>query len=57
MVDVSLIPQLEALGVDPCGENGEFHTLVVNCPVFREEIKISFGDKRHHGNYWFIEMY
>jgi uncharacterized protein (TIGR00290 family) len=27
-------------GVDPCGENGEFHTFVYSGPIFSEEIKI-----------------
>lgn len=56
-LDASLIPDLEALGIDCCGENGEFHTLVVDCPPFKEEIQVSFGEKRHHGNYWFIDMH
>lgn len=57
VLETSLISELEKLGVDCCGENGEFHTLVVNCPLFREEIQVSFGEKRHHGNYWFIDMF
>jgi diphthamide synthase (EF-2-diphthine--ammonia ligase) len=24
-------------GIDPCGENGEFHTLVLNCPLFSND--------------------
>ncbi len=27
-------------GVDPCGENGEFHTFVYASPVFREPIEV-----------------
>jgi diphthamide synthase (EF-2-diphthine--ammonia ligase) len=30
-------------GVDPCGENGEFHTFVYDAPLFREPINISVG--------------
>ncbi len=56
VLDAPLISELETLGIDCCGENGEFHTLVVNCPLFTEEIPVSFGEKRHHGNYWFIDM-
>jgi hypothetical protein len=26
---------LERLGIDPCGEFGEFHTVVTHCPLFR----------------------
>lgn len=52
----SLIEELEALGVDACGENGEYHTLVVNCPMFAKPLAVEFGVKIHHKKYWFIEM-
>lgn len=31
-------------GVDPCGENGEFHTFVFDGPIFREAIPIRTGE-------------
>jgi len=31
-------------GVDPCGENGEYHTLVINAPFFSESLKIKTGE-------------
>ncbi len=31
--------------VDPCGENGEYHTFCFAGPVFKKEIKISIGEK------------
>jgi len=30
--------------VDPCGENGEFHTLVTDAPFFKENMKIKEGE-------------
>jgi uncharacterized protein (TIGR00290 family) len=30
--------------VDPCGENGEFHTFVFDGPIFRQPISISTGE-------------
>jgi len=27
-------------GIDPCGENGEYHTLVVDGPIFKKRIEI-----------------
>ena len=37
---------LDALpeGVDPCGERGEFHTLVYDGPMFRRPIPIQSGE-------------
>jgi len=31
-------------GVDPCGENGEFHSFVYAGPIFRNEILFDFGE-------------
>ncbi|MBI6120509.1 Dph6-related ATP pyrophosphatase [Salegentibacter maritimus] len=30
--------------VDPCGENGEFHTFVFNGPIFKEPIRFKIGE-------------
>jgi uncharacterized protein (TIGR00290 family) len=30
--------------VDPCGENGEFHSFVYDGPIFRERIAFTIGD-------------
>ena len=31
--------------VDPCGENGEFHTFCYNGPIFKRPIEFSIGEK------------
>jgi len=31
-------------GVDPCGENGEFHTFVTGGPMFAREIAVQPGE-------------
>jgi len=32
-------------GVDPCGENGEFHSFVYDGPIFRQPVSFSIGEK------------
>ena len=32
-------------GVDPCGENGEFHTFVFDGPIFKDPVSFSVGEK------------
>lgn len=32
-------------GVDPCGENGEFHTFAFAGPVFRHAIEVQVGER------------
>jgi diphthine-ammonia ligase len=56
-ITTDLIERLEKIGVDACGENGEYHTLVVNTPLFKHKLNVDFGTKSHYKNYWFIEMY
>lgn len=31
-------------GIDPCGENGEFHTFVYDGPIFKEPVKFQVGE-------------
>jgi uncharacterized protein (TIGR00290 family) len=40
--DLSLLESLPE-GVDPCGENGEFHTFVYDAPVFSRPIDVQLG--------------
>lgn len=55
-IDVALVAELEAMGVDSCGENGEYHTLVADCPLFKNPLSVLFGDRRIYNEYCFIEM-
>jgi diphthine-ammonia ligase len=56
MLTRELVAELETLGVDVCGENGEFHTLVLNCPLFSKPLEVHAGKKIQHGEYWFTEL-
>ncbi len=31
-------------GVDPCGENGEFHSFVYDGPIFKKPVKYQLGE-------------
>ncbi|HEY0677739.1 MAG TPA: diphthine--ammonia ligase [Chitinophagaceae bacterium] len=53
-IDQKLVADLEALGIDPCGENGEYHTVVINCPLFTSPVMLPRYDKILHDNYWFL---
>ena len=33
-------------GVDPCGENGEFHTFCYDGPIFDQEVKFKLGERK-----------
>ena len=39
-LDEDLLPELVARGVDPCGERGEYHTVVTDCPAFSKPLRL-----------------
>ena len=49
---------LEALpqGIDPCGENGEFHTFVHAAPVFSRPIEIRMGEVIERDGFVFADV-
>lgn len=49
---------LEALpvGVDPCGENGEFHTFVSTGPMFRAPLEVAVGEVVEREGFVFADV-
>jgi uncharacterized protein (TIGR00290 family) len=43
-------------GVDPCGENGEFHTCVAGGPMFDRSLAIRVGDKVTRDGFVFADL-
>ena len=39
----TMLPEFDRLGVDPCGERGEYHTAVTNSPLFSAPIDVTHG--------------
>jgi len=42
--------------LDICGENGEYHTFVVDGPCFQNQLSITPGDKVLSEGYWFQDI-
>jgi uncharacterized protein (TIGR00290 family) len=58
-VDKELVKELKKRGICPCGEKGEFHTLVVDGPIFRKPIKILEAEpviKESFWKHWFLDI-
>lgn len=58
-IDKALIVELKEKGVCPCGENGEYHTLVVDGPVFKRRIEILESEpvlKEGFWKHWFLDI-
>jgi uncharacterized protein (TIGR00290 family) len=43
-------------GVDPCGENGEFHTFVHDGPVFHAPVECRLGEVVERGGFVFADL-
>ena len=46
--------ELLTIGIDPCGENGEFHTMVIHCPLFSEPINLPSFTTKTYNDYCFV---
>ncbi|WP_343913742.1 diphthine--ammonia ligase [Aquimarina litoralis] len=55
-IDQELIQDLESLGVDACGENGEYHTLVINAPLFKKKLNVQVVERETSSNYNFAKL-
>jgi uncharacterized protein (TIGR00290 family) len=55
MLDQSFFADLPP-GVDPCGENGEFHTFVFDGPVFQMPIHFSVGERVTRDGFRFCDL-
>jgi uncharacterized protein (TIGR00290 family) len=53
--DARLLKDLPA-NVDPCGENGEFHTVVTEGPMFAQPIKVSIGETVERDGFVFTDV-
>jgi len=42
--------------VDPCGENGEFHTFVYDGPIFKKPIQVQVGERVMRDGFQFADI-
>lgn len=55
MIDENFLSALPP-HVDPCGENGEFHTFVFDGPNFKEAVRFSIGERVARDTFWFCDL-
>ena len=53
--DIGFVESLPA-AVDPCGENGEFHTFVYDSPVFSHAIGVEVGETIERDGFVFVDI-
>lgn len=54
-LDASFFHDLPA-GVDPCGENGEFHTFVFDGPIFRKPVPVMLGEVVERDSFVYCDL-
>ena len=54
-VDRDFFKYLKEKSIDICGENGEYHTLVVDGPLFKKKIRITESKSITREGYWFLD--
>lgn len=54
-LDDSVLQILEENEADPCGENGEYHTFVLDGPIFKHPIDVKIGGKGQSGSCVYLE--
>ncbi len=58
-VDEDFLEELRKRNICPCGESGEFHTFVVDGPLFRKRIEITKSKpvlKQGFWEHWFLDI-
>lgn len=55
-MDDEVISVMEQAKIDICGENGEYHTLVLNGPVFKQPVNLKAGEILDFGDYSVIDV-
>src|SRR5262245_22991232 len=55
-LSIDLPGDSDRLGVGPCGENGEYHTVVTSSPLFREPLRLEFGEQVLRTGCWALDV-
>jgi len=55
-VDSDFRDYLSSKGIDPCGENGEYHTVVINGPLFSRRISLTAGPVIAKGEFRLLDI-
>ena len=56
VIDREVIEEMRKCGIDICGENGEYHTLVMDGPIFKEPLAYRTGEVLEFGDFSIITV-
>jgi uncharacterized protein (TIGR00290 family) len=55
-IDRCLVDDFEREGIDLAGESGEYHTVVVDGPLFASPLRLEIAGASEHSGYWFLDI-
>ena len=55
-IDEAFVSDIAKTGIDPCGENGEYHSFAFAGPFFAEPVAWRFGGRRDDGRFAQVEV-
>ena len=55
-IDTSFISELQECDFHAAGESGEYHSFVINGPLFKRRIQESETERVHRGDHWFLDI-
>jgi uncharacterized protein (TIGR00290 family) len=55
-IDAALVEEIEAAGADAAGESGEYHSVVVEGPLFERRLRIEPGERSLRDGVWFLDL-
>jgi uncharacterized protein (TIGR00290 family) len=55
-IDAALVEEIERAGADAAGENGEYHSLVVDGPLFQRRLEVELGECSLRDGVWFVDV-
>lgn len=55
-LDENAVSVMKSAGIDVCGENGEYHTLAVDGPVFKKPLRFQIGGNIEFDDYAVVDI-
>lgn len=52
-----VVNEIENTGIDASGEDGEYHTVVIDGPIFSYTVNLVLGKPVLHNGYWLLDIF
>lgn len=56
VIDESFLAEIDSTGIDPCGENGEYHSFAFEGPIFKHPVRWIAGATKSDGSFVQLDL-